>query len=149
MQKCKSKETVDTINLERSAMVRSIISLCMLATLLFTCGCAPLFIGAAAGTGVFSYVEGELTRTYEKDYTQVRDATLQSLAYLKITVDGKRVDDGKTLIKAHQNDGTLVTVGIRTTDDGRGEVGVRCGTIGFWKRKNAELIHATILNTLR
>lgn len=135
-------------NSEGSALFRSNIQFCLLIALLLTCGCAPLLIGAAAGTGVYSYVEGELTRTYEKDYAQVEDATLQSLAYLKITIDEKSVDSGRTFIKAHQNDGTQVTVNLRATDDGMGKVGVRCGTIGFWKRKNAELIHATIFNTL-
>jgi hypothetical protein len=28
------------------------------------------------------------------------------------------------------------------------EVAVRCGYVGYWDRKNAELIHATILNTI-
>ena len=129
-------------------MLRSNIQVCLSIAFLFTCGCAPLLIGAAAGTGVYSYVEGELTRTYERDYARVQDATLRSLAYLKITIDEKSVDSGGTFIKAHQNDGTQVAVNVRATDDGMGKVGVRCGKIGFWKRKNAELIHATILNTL-
>jgi hypothetical protein len=129
-------------------MVRAVILVCILAALTFTAGCAALVIGAGAGAGVFTYVKGELIRSYEKDVAHIQDATLQSLNYLKITIDENNQGPSETLIKAHQNDGSPVTVKIRSTRDGMTEVAVRCGRIGFWDRKNAELIHATILNTI-
>ncbi len=122
--------------------------ICLLFSLALVCGCAPLFIGAAVGTGVYTYVAGELTRTYNQTFDQTREATFHSLGYLKIAIDENTSDDGKISIKAHQTDGSPVVVKITETIDGKSEVAVRCGRIGFWNRKNAELIHATILNSL-
>jgi hypothetical protein len=129
-------------------MARSVISLSMLLALIFTTGCAALVIGAGAGAGVYTYIKGELIRSYANDFAHTQDATIQSLNYLKITIDEKNQGDSETTIIAHQNDGSPVTVKIRTIRYDMTEVGVRCGHIGFWDRKSAELIHATILNTI-
>ena len=129
-------------------MGRFVILVCMLSALTFTGGCAALVIGAGAGAGVYTYVKGELTRTYAADFDHTQAAVMQSLDYLKIPVDEKNQDSGATLIKAHQKDGSPVTVTIRTIRYDLTEVAVRCGRVGFWDRENAELIHATILNTI-
>jgi hypothetical protein len=39
-------------------------------------------------------------------------------------------------------------VKIRVIRPDMTEVAVRCGYVGYWDRKTAELIHATILNTI-
>lgn len=119
----------------------------LLVLSIFT-GCAALVIGAGAGAGVYTYVKGELICSYAADFAHTQDATTQSLDYLKITIDEKTTENSQTVIKAHQNDGSLVTVRIRTTSYDMTEVGVRCGRIGFWDRKTAELIHVTIRNTI-
>ena len=48
-------------------MGRFIISACMLFILILTTGCAALVIGAGAGAGVYTYMKGELTRSYAND----------------------------------------------------------------------------------
>ena len=80
--------------------------------------------------------------------TRTESATLESLAYLKIAVDEKARQESETIIKAHMKDGEPVTVKVRTIQNDMTEVAVRCGHVGYWNRKNAELIHATILNTM-
>lgn len=129
-------------------MARFATWISMLFALVLTTGCAALVIGAGAGAGVYTYVKGELIRSYAKDFTHTQDATLQSLNYLKITIDEKNQGSSETSIKAHQNDGSPVSIKIRTIRYDMTEVAVRCGHIGYWDRKTAELIHATILNTI-
>jgi hypothetical protein len=129
-------------------MVRTVRPIALLVVLLFTTGCAALVVGAGAGAGVYTWVKGELTRTYPHDFAQTDSAVLKSLDYLKITIDKKKKTAGETTIQAHQTDGSPVTVTIRSVSNNMTEVAVRCGYVGYWNRKNAELIHATILNTL-
>ena len=129
-------------------MARTITAITLLSTLLFTAGCAAIVVGAGAGAGVYTWIKGELIRSYAKDFTNTEKATIQSLDYLKITIDEKTQTGSETTIKARQSDGSPVRVSIRTIRYDMTEVAVRSGYVGYWDRKNAELIHATILNTI-
>lgn len=75
-------------------------------------------------------------------------AVIQSLDHLQIDIDEKTQTASATTIKAHRSDGSPVTVRISTVRYDMTEVSVRCGYLGYWDRQNAELIHATILNTI-
>lgn len=127
-------------------MVRTAVAIALLATLVTMTGCAALVVGAGAGAGVYTWVKGELIRSYAKDFDQTEKAVMKSLEYLKITVEEKDQAGSETTVKAHQTDGSPVTVKVRTVRYDMTEVAVRCGYVGYWDRKNAELIHATILN---
>lgn len=129
-------------------MARIITAVTLLATLFLTAGCAAIIVGAGAGTGVYTWVKGELIRSYANDFTHTENATIQGLDYLKITIDEKTQTGSETVIKARQSDGSPVTVTVRTVRFDMTEVAVRCGHVGYWNRKDAELIHATILNTI-
>ena len=129
-------------------MARPLTAITLLVALLFTTGCAALVVGAGAGAGVYTWIKGELIRSYAKDFTHIENAAIQSLDYLKITIDEKTQAGSETTVKARQSDGSPVTVTIRTVRYDMTEVAVRCGYVGYWDRKNAELIHATILNTI-
>ncbi len=129
-------------------MARTVTAITLLVALLFTAGCAAMVVGAGAGAGVYTWIKGELIRSYAKDFTHTENATIQSLDYLKITIDEKTQKGSETTIKARQSDGSPVTVTVRTVSYNMTEVAVRCGYVGYWDRKNAELIHATILNTI-
>jgi hypothetical protein len=129
-------------------MLRTVKPIVLLVALFFITGCAALVIGAGAGAGVYTWIKGELTRSYAHDFAHTESAVLKSLDYLKITIDDKTQKAGETIIQAHQTDGSPVTVTIRPAGQNMTEVAVRCGYVGYWDRKNAELIHATILNTI-
>jgi hypothetical protein len=129
-------------------MVRTTVAITLLLALLLTAGCAAIIVGAGAGAGVYTWVKGVLIRSYAKDFDHTESATIRSLDYLKITIDEKNRTGGTTTIKARQNDGSPVSVKIQTVRDDMTEVAVRCGYVGYWDRKNAELIHATILNSI-
>jgi len=127
-------------------VARTVIAITLLFALLFTGGCAAIVVGAGAGAGVYTWVKGELIRSYAKDLAHTEDAALKALDYLKITLDKKTQTGSETTIKARQSNGSPVTVTIRTVRYDMTEVAVRSGHVGYWDRKNAELIHATILD---
>ena len=129
-------------------MVRTVIATVLLAASLLTAGCAAVVVGAGAGTGVYTWVKGELIRSYAKDVNHTKSATVRSLEYLKISIDEQTQKGSQTTIKAQQSDGSPVTVKIRIIRYDMTEVAIRCGYVGYWDRKDAELIHATILNTI-
>ena len=128
--------------------MRTIMGIALVSALLFAAGCAAVVVGAGAGAGVYTWVKGELIRSYANDFEQTEKAAIQSLEYLKITIDETTRTASESTIKAHQSDGSPVTVNIRTIRYDMTEVAIRCGYVGYWDRKNAELIHATILNTI-
>lgn len=119
---------------------------CLVFIVLLTAGCAALVVGAGTGAGVYTWVKGDLIRSYAADFAHTETAVLQSLDYLKITVDEKIQKGSETTIKARQSDGSPVTIVIRTVRYNMTEVAIRCGYVGYWNRDDAELIHATILN---
>jgi len=127
-------------------MVRTAVAMTLLAAMIAMTGCAALIVGAGAGAGVYTWVKGELIRSYAKDFDQTEKAVVKSLEYLKITIEEKNQTGSETTLKARQSDGLPVTVTVRTVRYDMTEVAVRCGYVGYWDRKNAELIHATILN---
>ena len=129
-------------------MVRAVNPIVLLVTLLFTTGCAAVVVGAGTGAGVYTWIKGELIRSYANDFEHTKSAVLESLAYLKMTVDEQIQENSQATIKAHQSDGSPVTVKIQTIRYDMTEVAIRSGYVGYWDRKNAELIHATILNTI-
>jgi hypothetical protein len=129
-------------------MARTVTAITLLIALLFTAGCAAIVVGAGTGAGVYTWVKGELIRSYAKDFAHTESATIQGLDYLKITIDEKTQTGSETTIKARQSNGSPVTVKIRTVRYDMTEVAVRSGYVGYWDRKNAELIHATILNSI-
>jgi hypothetical protein len=129
-------------------MARTTAMSIILSALLFTAGCAAIVVGAGAGAGVYTWVKGDLIRSYEKSFDHTENAVIQSLEHLKITIDDKNRTGLETTVKARQSDGSPVTVKIRVIRPAMTEVAVRCGYVGYWDRKTAELIHATILNTI-
>ena len=129
-------------------MMRTALVVALVATVLMTAGCAALVVGAGAGAGVYTWVKGELIRSYANDLKTTEDATVRSLEYLKITIEEKTQTPSETTIKARKSEGSPVRVVVRTVRYDMTEVAVRCGYVGYWDRKNAELIHATILNNL-
>jgi hypothetical protein len=129
-------------------MTRTVMVTTLLVALLFTAGCAALVVGAGTGAGVYTWIKGELQRSYAADFDHTEKAVIQSLDYLKIAIDEKTQEGSETTIKAHQQNDSPVTVKIRTVRYDMTEVAIRCGYVGYWDRKTAELIHATILNTI-
>lgn len=119
----------------------------LLILVLITCaGCAALVAGA--GAGVYTYVNGELKRTYNAPFDKAVNDSLAVLQELKITYLDKRTSGITTTIDAEQSDETTITVIITMLGTNVTEVSVRTGVVGYWDKKVSELIHAHIAKRL-
>lgn len=116
---------------------------------LITCsGCAALVAGAGAGASVYTYISGELNRTYNAPFEKAVSDSLDALQSLKITVINKKSSGITTTINAEKSDKAPVTVNITMLGPNITEVSVRTGVIGLWDKKISELIHAHIAKRL-
>ncbi len=116
--------------------------------LLVSTGCAVLVAGTGAGASVYTYVKGELIRSYNADYDQAVAAAEAGLDELKIVIVKKESASLQTKFDARRSDGSPVVVKIKMTQTNITEISVRCGYIGYWDRKVSELVHATIFQKL-
>ena len=118
----------------------------LMVSLIACMGCAALVAGA--GAGVYTYVSGELKRTYNAPFDKAVSDSLAALQELKITFLDKRSSGITTTIDAEKSDGTPVTVIITIRGPNVTEVSVRTGVVGYWDKKVSELIHAHIAKRL-
>ena len=123
-------------------------ALVLLCIIPMVAGCAALVAGAGAGAGVYTYMNGELKRTYQADYQSVRKAADASLDDLKIARSDEKSDGIETEIEAKRSDGTPVTLHLTKLGPNLTEVAVRSGIVGVWDKEVSELIHATIAKKL-
>jgi len=111
-------------------------------------GCAALVAGAGAGAGVYTYVTGELKRTYLVDYDTAVTATQASLEALRIKVTERQSGATETTISGMRTDETPVVTVVRFVGASTTEISVRSGVVGYWDKSGSELIHATIVKRL-
>jgi hypothetical protein len=123
-------------------------ALLLLCSIWIAAGCAAVVAGAGAGAGVYTYMNGELKRTYQAGYQEVRKAADASLNDLKIVKSDEKSDGIETEIAAKRSDGTSVTLHLTKLGPNLTEVAVRSGIVGVWDKEVSELIHATIAKKL-
>ena len=104
--------------------------------------------GAGTGAGVYTYVSGELKRTYNAPFEKAVSDSLDALQSLKITVINKKSSGITTTINAEKSDRAPVVVNITMLGPNITEVSVRTGVVGLWDKKISELIHAHIAKRL-
>jgi hypothetical protein len=111
-------------------------------------GCALFVTGAVVGAGAYTYVNGELKRTYQASYEKTVQASLSALAEMKIEVQS--VDQqGLTTTIAGKRNGKPVTTRISRVDINISEVGVRSGVVGVWEKDFSTQVHEKIARHLR
>ena len=125
------------------------LALGLVLTLLLTNGCAVIVAGVGAGTGVYTYVRGELQRTYPVTVAPALKASIAALEDLKIKINQKKSDGIVDTIEAKRSDGTPVVVRVAAVSPTFTEVSVRTGVFGLWDKEVSELIHATIAQRLQ
>ena len=121
----------------------------ILSCYLIAIGCAAVVVGAGAGAGVYTDINGELKRSYQATFDKTIQACTDTLKRLKIKTTEKTNDGIKTRINARCTDGTPVTIKVVMIGPRINEVSVRSGIIGVWDKKVSELIHATIAQRLQ
>ena len=97
-------------------------------------GCAALVIGAGAGAGAYTYVNGELGRTYPAPYSRTMEACTQLLSDLGMPILSQTSEGAQAIIETRRKDGTPMTLTIKIVGLDLTEVSVRTGVVGYWNR---------------
>jgi hypothetical protein len=105
----------------------------MLGSLL-AAGCAAVVVGAGAGAGAYTYVNGELARTYPVPYARTMETCTQLLKDLSMPIKAQHSEGVQTTIESERRDGTPTTLTVKIIGLDLTEVSVRTGVVGFWDR---------------
>jgi hypothetical protein len=112
-------------------------------------GCAAVLVGTGLGVGAYSYMNGELERTYQARYEDTLKATLGILSDLNLPLLEKTTDGKQTKIKTERVDGTPMTITIAISDLNWTTVSIRTGTVGMWKKDISAQFHEFIAERLK
>lgn len=133
-------------------MIQKFFISLLLSCYLVVTGCAillsPPVVGVGVGVGVYTYIKGELRRSYHATFDETVRASTDTLERLKIVVTEKTSDGITATIRARHADRTPVTVKVAMITPGVTEVSIRSGIIGIWDRGLSELIHGNIAQRL-
>ncbi|MEJ5359382.1 MAG: DUF3568 family protein [Desulfobacterales bacterium] len=111
-------------------------------------GCAAVVVGAGAGAGAYTYLQGELLRTYPVPYERVLAECVRLLEDLGMPIDSRVSRGEQTTFEARRRDGTPVTIRLRIVGLEATEVAVRTGTVGYWNRDLSEQFHEFLARRL-
>lgn len=111
-------------------------------------GCAALVVATGAGTGAYTYVNGELVRSYPAPYSQMHELCTQILKDLNMPIREQTSEGVRTTIATERKDGTPMTIKITIVGLDVTEVSVRTGTVGYWNRDLSQQFHDFISRRL-
>lgn len=112
-------------------------------------GCALFVVGTAAtGVGIYSYTNGELTRSYQTSYEQAVAASVAAMKGMDIHVTNQNDSGLVTTVAGEYFNGKPITVKVSRLDAAITRVGVRSGFFGIWDKPFSEQIHARIAERL-
>lgn len=111
-------------------------------------GCAALVIATGAGTGAYTYVNGELVRSYPASYSRTMEVCTQILNDLNMPIKEQTSEGARTTIATERKDGTPVTLKVTIVGLDVTEVSVRTGVVGYWNRDLSEQFHEFISRRL-
>ena len=124
-------------------MVISVLTGCQIIT-----GCAFFVTGAIVGAGAYTYVNGELKRSYQAAYDPTVQASLSAMKEMHIEVISIKKQGLTTTIEGNIN-GKPVVTRISRMDVNISEVGVRSGYVGVWEKNFSMEVHEKIALHLR
>jgi len=111
-------------------------------------GCAALVIATGAGTGAYTYANGELARSYPAPYNRTMETCTQILNDLNMPIKGQSSEGARTTIVSERKDGTPMTLKITIVGLDVTEVSVRTGLVGYWNRDLSQQFHEFISRRL-
>jgi hypothetical protein len=107
-------------------------------------GCAAVIIGAGVGAGTYTYIKGELIRSYPAKFDKTLQICIDILDDLNQPIIAKTTDGEKTTIRSKRKDGTDQTIDISIISIDQTQVSVRTGVVGYWKKEISEQFHEFI-----
>ncbi len=112
-------------------------------------GCVAVIVGAGVGVGTYTYVKGELKRSYQARFDETLQVCTDILTDLGQPINDKTTDGEKTTIRTKRKDGTEQTIDVSIIDADWTEVSVRTGAFGFWKKDISEQFHEFLAERLK
>lgn len=112
-------------------------------------GCAGVIVGVGIGAGTFTYIEGDLKRSYTVKFDKALNVCIGILEDLNQPILEKTTDGEKTTIKTQRKDGSPQTIQVAIESIEWTQVSVRTGTVGYWKRDVSQQFHTFIAERLK
>ena len=130
-------------------MPRKFAALFMLLCCCVLAGCVAVVIGTGVGVGTYTYLKGDLKRTYNAKYDRTLSACVDILKDLDQPVLEKTTDGAKTTIKTKRKNGTPQTITVSISSVDWTEVTVRTGVFGYWNRELSQQFHEFLAERLK
>jgi len=112
-------------------------------------GCAAVVVGAGVGAGAYTYIKGDLKRSYEVKFDKALKVCIGILEDLNQPIIEKTTDGEKTTIKTQRKDGSPQTIQVAIESIEWTQVSIRTGKVGYWKREVSQQFHNFIAERLK
>jgi hypothetical protein len=127
---------------------RSAVAFALLGIWLLT-GCAAVILGAGVGVGTYTYLKGDLKRSYQVKFDKTLDACISVLNDLNQPILEKTTDGEETTIQSQRKNGSPQTITISIASVDWTEVSVRTGVFGYWNREVSQQFHEFVAERLK
>ncbi|CAB1064244.1 hypothetical protein D1BOALGB6SA_9036 [Olavius sp. associated proteobacterium Delta 1] len=123
-------------------------ALFLLSTWLLT-GCVAVIIGAGVGVGAYTYIKGELKRSYPAKFDKTLQVCIDILDDLNQPIIDETTDGEKTTLRSKRKDGTDQTIDVSIISIDSTLVSVRTGVVGYWKKDISQQFHEFIAERIK
>ena len=128
---------------------KRILAVFLLLSFWLLSGCAAVIIGAGVGAGTYTYIKGDLQRSYQVKFDKALDVCISILEDLDQPIVEKTTDGEKTTITTKRKDGSSQTIKVAIESIEWTQVSVRTGVVGYWKRDVSQQFHEFIAERLK
>jgi hypothetical protein len=112
-------------------------------------GCAAVIAGAGVGAGTYTYIEGDLKRSYPVKFNEALDVCISILDDLNQPIVEQTTDGEKTTLKTQRKDGSPQTITVAIESIEWTQVSVRTGIVGYWQKDVSQQFHDFIAERLK
>jgi hypothetical protein len=98
--------------------------------------------------GTYTYIKGELIRSYQAEFSKVLQVCIDILNDIDQPILDKTTDGEKTTIRTKRKDGTDQTIEVSIINVDTTQVTVRTGVVGYWKKDISRQFHEFIAERL-
>lgn len=110
------------------------------------CTATTVGIGPTAVPGKYNYLTGTLQGTYSAPISRMWPMTQTTMQELRLTVDGRYLDEERGELQGRRADGTPITISLAPVGTHSTTIKVRVGTPG--SRELAQYVHRAIQQQL-
>ena len=121
----------------------------LLLSIWLLAGCVAVIIGAGVSAGTYTYIKGELKRSYQAKFDKTLQICIDILDDLNQPIIDKTTDGETTTIRSKRKDGTEQTIHVSIISIDWTEVSVRTGVLGYWKKEISTQFHEFIAERIK